>query len=315
MADQMFTRVEAVEPIKPKDSSLESLSNEQLLSEINNIQNGDTVNPEPINVVPPVTQGQEQVVPTPVVAVSGQVEENKQQTQVIPTPENSQPGKDKTTFEQLASKKGMKSPDDLANSYSNLEKQFSKTAQELAKIKQTTTVPNVVEPVVPVQPVQPQTPIQYDNQQIIEALNTDAVGVIAQIVKKIVEPYEQERYQNKLKSKISNLCSNPETADFGTEEIHNQIVEIIKARPQYGDNLADNIEDLYYMAKGRIGKNQITSAVELGKEIANQQIQGKHSAIVEGASKPIGSEPFNVETADLESLKKLVEIQLKQGGW
>lgn len=311
--EETLTRAEAVTPVIPTNNSLDSLSNEQLVSEINKLQgNTETVNSQPITIVPPATQGQEQVVTTPVSkpAEPGQVDTQ----QKVPTPEVTEPGKDKATFEQLASKKGMKSPDDLANSYVNLERQYSKTAQELAKMKQTGVVQQPVTNAEPVAPVQPQ-PVQYDNQQVIEALNSDAVGVIAQIVKEVIKPFEQERYQNKLKSKIVNLCSNPETADFGTEEIHNQIVDIIKTRPQYGENLADNIEDLYYMAKGRIGKNQITSAVELGKELANQQIQGKHQAIVEGASKPTGSEPFNIETADLESLRKLVESQLAKGSW
>jgi hypothetical protein len=251
------------------------------------------------NGTPQVT-GQENQTQTP--PNGGQVK--PVEPQAVGSAVEAQTATEKAAFADLATKKGFKSPDDLAKSYVELEKAFSKKSAENSNLQkaqtppvQQETTPNKNEPAVP------------DNSEILRAINEDAIGTIAAIAKAASEPEIQEirnlRNETKLKNTVSALCTNPETADFQMPEIQAEIQNIIQSKPEMKKNLSDNLVDIYFLAKGRLSGKLGNAAFENGKRIGQQQNDYKNNAIVENAGNVPGNNniAFDSRTATNDQLE------------
>ena len=164
----------------------------------------------------------------------------------------------RTTFDELAAKKGFKSADDLAEAYSNLESLNTRVEMgfsELAKLKNN---PQPQEETVP--PVgEVETPEQ-------------ALRVVENVVKRFTKPLQD-------KLDLQDLFLRYPDA----KEVASLMADIVKRNP------AVDWDTAYFAAKSKSSITLSQKAKEEGKQLAYQEIYKKQAASV-GTTKPTQSE-------------------------
>jgi hypothetical protein len=199
---------------------------------------------------------------------------------------------DKVTFEELQKKTGVKTPDDLAKNYRELQKELTKKAQELANLKKNA------------QQGQPQEKeISQDELLAKRIQEVGTVQALKELNESINKPIYEQIKQETLRNKIHELQNKPETAEFNLPEVQEEIRKIVTERPhQFTDGegmiFPDALEDLYWMAKGRVGL--INAGIKPKSEVPKP-------APVEGKSKPsTGQIKVNPQTMPLKDLEALI---------
>lgn len=206
---------------------------------------------------------------------------------------------EQVTFEDLQQKTGIPNPDALAQSYDQLVRKMHSQAQELSRLRSQ-------EAVQPQQfPQQPEQPPQDLNAWLMEgAEKGDLAARIIALNQAMNKPLMENQEEVRFKQEIVRLSSSPSTAEFNLPDVQAEIQKIIQEKPQKYINTAtgkiktDELEDLYYLAKGRLNR----PAVNMGA--VQKQNQGVGSVIVEGRSKPMPHKPFNpvgASSAELEA--------------
>jgi hypothetical protein len=241
---------------------------------------------------------------TPIVPVQvgqvPQVEETKQvdAPPVVETPVV--PGS--PTFAELQAKKGFTSPDALAKSYTALEKEFQKMKQAEAAAR-----------VAPVQPQSiPTNPSNGESNFLNELLEKPEQTIANAFLKlnSIVNAEQVDKINSlQRKLKFEEMAANPETADFSDPEIQAQMQEEFKSHPQWMADVNTNLEDAYYVARGKVKAKAETRAFEQGKIAGEQSIQAKKGAMVEGSSAVgkapvVDTNPMTMPLTDLEQMLK-----------
>ncbi len=178
-----------------------------------------------------------------------------------------------TTFDELAAKKGFKSPEDLAKAYMNLEAQNTKVTMSLADLAKSRD--------------DAQTHIANESSQNVRVeTQDDAMKVVENIVRKATRPLEDKLALQDL------LLRNPDVKDYASE-----MAKVVK------DNPGVTWETAYKAAK--FDALQRTS-VEKGRQEAYQTMQQKQSVNVAPAR------PKASNQQSLENLVKDRSIPFKE---
>lgn len=257
------------------------------------------------NVQTPSNPGTPTSTETPAVPVQvGQVpkvEEAKQagDPQAVETPASLDPKG--ATFAELQVKKGFKSPDDIARSYAALEKEFQKMKQAEAASSRVTTMPQ------PIPTNSPNGESNFLNELLEKPEQTIANAFIK--LNSIVNAEQVDKINSlQRKLKFEEMASNPETADFVDPDIQAQMQEEFKARPAWLGNVNENIEDAYYIARGKVKSKAEMRAFEQGKVAGEQSLQARKGATVEGSSAvtPVVVADTNPLTMPLNDLEQML---------
>lgn len=259
------------------------------------------VKPESMNLedlkahIDTVATQQQEVVPLEKVISPEPQEPAKEQTTPESAPEQGKAVvEDKTvTFEELQKQSGIKSPDALAKSYQELRKTLTQQAQELAKLKKQETKPDV--------------PLSSQDEILAKRIQeVGTVQALKELNEAINKPVYERMKEDNLRAKIQEMQSKPETAEFNLPEIQREIHKIVSERPQqFADNegmiYPEALEDLFYMAKGRVGliKAGIKPQTERQVVVPIESRTKSHSV----------QTPVNPLTMPLEKLREIIEAQ------
>jgi hypothetical protein len=267
-------------------------------------------------VIEPPKQEQAQVKETPSTVQEGQVKEEPASEQKVadvvkePTAQVEQPTeKTGTTFDELQKKQGFKSPDALANSYSDLMKKFHEKNQPAQE---------AVRPPVQV-PVAPQGNYEDFNTKIREDMERDPVNTMSAIARMVnqgqngqmqsmIDELRQGQAQATFRNEVNRLHSSPNTAKIDDPVVEAKMKEIMESRPeQFGtwDSMGRNFESCYWEACGRIAeKDRQEKAVNVSVP--------KIEPVVEGANQPITKTVFNPMTASDADFDRVLKEAWKQ---
>ena len=254
------------------------------------------------------TQSGQQEIPQMKPRINGQVSDGTsvntqgQPPEAQPQVQN-EPGVATTTFEQLQQKSGVKSPDDLATNFINLQREFSRKSQELAQARRTETV----QP----QPVAQPQPIVNDkermNQAFVTDLAQDPLGTIAAVVSQLnqrdFKPFVEQQKDTALKNELIRLSSSPTTASFNLPEVQAEIKNVLTERPEYLSDLAGNMDILYTLAMGKLARN----GVALSTQSPNRVVQNPAAGFMEGRNVPTQPQPNDPKTMPLDDLAKMIK--------
>jgi len=217
----------------------------------------------------------------------------------VPTnddPGTSQPGSNAphdqsqggTTFEELAQKKGFQSPDDMAKSYANLEREFHGNrggSQTEPNSGQPNPQPTMNQPTQQAAPApQPAAPAQPQRQQGESQAQYD------ERLRRIETRFELQDLQGKY-------------SDVG--EYSQEILEKVKATPGM------QLEDAYWAAKGRRAEQEAhQQGFQEGQQQATQTAEAKMRAATQmpGARTEQGASVSD-KIKDANSLTELQEIE------
>ena len=274
---------------KTPDNPADDLTDEQLEQQIKEEQ-GKLVSDQTEQVIQPLPEPQKAQVEEPKEKVpSGTVQEGETKK----TEQEKKQGE--VSFEELQEKKGLQSVDELAKSYVELEKSFHKKSQELADLKKKEQfhTPAVTDSYYG------ETPEESANRLFREKWDRNPIGTLIDVQNIILKPVRDTTRQIELRNEIVRLSSSPQTADFNLPEVQQEIKKIVEENPdKYSENLIDNLEDLYWISKGRLGtRSQGTS----------QERVTPRTPPVEGTSKPVPEEPFNQWTASEDELLSTIK--------
>lgn len=210
-------------------------------------------------------------------------------------------------LQELLKKKGMKSPNELAKVYLDLEKQMHKQAGELAKIGRQGVTPPGTEGQPAQIPVEPQQGLQdADKEVFFRALQENPYATLKALNNVFNQDILKQQNEQALHSTVVDLSTNPNTAEFNLPEVQEEMKVVITERPDLAKNLKENLPDIFDKAVSRMyraGKLS-TKAVEAGKQIAEQNLAQRQAAVVEGAgvkppSSPQPTSPENMSKEDL----------------
>ena len=268
---------------KTPDNPADNLTDEQLEQQIKEEQ-GKLVSDQTEQEIQPPKEAQ---VEKPKEVPSTTVQEGKT--------DKEQEKEQKGVFEELKEKKGLQSVDELAKSYVELEKGFTRKSQELADLKKKEQfhTPAVTDSYYG------ETPEESANRLFREKWDRNPIGTLIDVQNIILKPVRDTTRQIELRNEIVRLSSSPQTADFNLPEVQQEIKKIVEENPdKYSENLIDNLEDLYWISKGRLGtRSQGTS----------QERVTPRTPPVEGTSKPVPEEPFNQWTASEDELLSTIK--------
>lgn len=292
-------------PTPAKPNPAENMTDDQLLAAIQQAQGGP-VNTE-LNVAPASTE--QPGTPSLPAGTESQATPPAPATEQPPAPsvptdapatQAVEPGTEKpATFEQIAEKKHIQSPDELASMYANLEREFHKKNQELSTLRKQ----EAPQPVAPTQP----SPADI-NEWVRQNFASDPVGTLYAVNQMMMKPVMETQRDIEFRNELTRLSSSPKTADFNLKPVQDEIQKVIQERPQKyldpvsGKVKASELEDLYYIARGRIGTPS---------NVARPVSQPVNKVVpAEGASKPAPIKQFDPLTAPLDELRaKINEIE------
>lgn len=189
--------------------------------------------------------------------------------------------KAEVTFEELAKKKGYKSPDDLAKSYSNLEKRATKAEQGLSGL-------NKVEDA-----------LRGDGGNVGET-NVEASSPDENVLNDPTVKEFEERLTKKAKLEAKQEILDELAPDIASTRVmkatqqypdlpqySDQIVDVFKKYPALRDSIG-GLVDAYKIAKGTSASQEISDAKEKGKAEAYQNQEVKQASRPETAAKASG---------------------------
>lgn len=200
-----------------------------------------------------------------------------------------------------------KSPEDLANSYSNLERMNTQTRQELAQAQEIAQQAQAaVEQMKQqlqsvVNPQQPQLSQEQLNEQFMNKFYENPTATIQEMLKSIIEPQIQpiqqqiqvQQQQQVWNQAVSNFAQK--TPDF--DQWKGQMGQVLDANPHLADlaRVPNGLEIAYSMAKGQnyqdpstILQNQdfVKQNILGNQDIKNQIIQEYLQGLQQGSQAP-----------------------------
>lgn len=207
------------------------------------------------------------------------------------------------TFETLKQKIGIPNPDALAKSYDNLVKKMTQQGQELSMLRGRET--NQQQSM----PKQLQQEEQDLNQWVAEGYEKgDLAARIVALTQAVNKPLIENQEEANFRQEIVRLSSSPNTAEFNLPEVQTEIQKIIQEKPYKYINHAtgkiktNELEDLFYIAKGRLNKSVNNAQPDRTSNIAN-------NVAVEGRSTTVPPKSFNrvgASAAELEAYIKSI---------
>lgn len=236
-------------------------------------------------------------VPTPEPEIETQQAPVEQQ--VMSQPETviveTKPVEEKTveqkTLEQVMKQKHLKSPEELAKIYIDLEKEFHKRAQvaSMQKQEQVLTQPFAEQ-------LSPEEAFRRD-------FDRDPIGTIAQVSAILNRPLKEQQDNLQLEKVIIRLSNSPDTMDFNMPEIQEEIKTILDSKPYLRADLTSNLEDVYHIAESRVRKRNKSTGTATGQTVISIN---KSAAVVETGSMPkrIVSEPLNVWSSPIDKIEQ-----------
>lgn len=290
---------------KPGENPSANLSDADLMAQIQAEQKAiaDKLNaPEPVAeppkpIAPVVAEPTGQAAVAPV-----------QQAQAVPVPAPvPNPPAPALTAQELMDKKGYTSVDQLAQSYANLEREFTRKRQEEARAMRQ-------QPIAPQMPIAPVDGVNDPRQVVLDAINNDplnAIGYIAEqrVQAKLAELEAQTREQ-KLHNTVTRLASDPVSQDFNSPAMQSEILKVFHGKPEWQGKVPEYLEDAYYIAKGRMSTTAQMNAFQAGKDNGAQVAAMKQQAVVEGAGRaPAPQKPSSPTTMPINDLRAAIEAE------
>jgi len=222
-----------------------------------------------------------------------------QQAQAVPTPVA-------TTAQELMDKKGYTTVDQLAKSYTELEREFTRKRQEDARAMRQQM------PVAPQAPVMPTGDAYNPNEVVMQALNNDAYNTIGAIAEQRVQAklavLESQAKEQRLHNTVTRLASDPMSQDFNNPTMQAEIMKVFQGKPEWQGRVPEYLEDAYYIAKGRMSSTAQMNAFQAGKTDGAQVAAMKQGAVVEGAGRaPAQIKPSTPTTMSLDDLRAAIE--------
>ncbi|AZV56074.1 hypothetical protein [Clostridium sp. AWRP] len=202
-----------------------------------------------------------------------------------------------------------KSPEELANSYTNLEKMNTQTRQELAQAQQAAQAAEMaveqmkqqMQGIVNPQQTQPQLTPEQQNEAFMNKFYENPTGTIQEMLKTIVEPQIQP-IQQQMQAQQQQQAWNQAVGDFAqkTPDFDNwkgQMGQVLDANPNLADlaRIPNGLEIAYNMAKGQnyqdpssMLQNQdfVKQNILSNQDIKNQIIQEYLQGIQQGEKAP-----------------------------
>lgn len=229
---------------------------------------------------------------------------------VVPPAEQQTPqAQNQITLAELEKKKGRKlSPDEVAQMYANLEKEFHKRAEAVALERR----------VVNVRPQEAPNEQQITpNDKFKEDFYADPLGTLTTVLSIFNKPLMDNQNKLQLDKEILRLSNSPNTVDFTEPEVQEEIKQVLNEKPYLQNDLVNNLEFVYDAARSRVLRKTGKSVVE--QQIIPQQQQvipsNRKAAVVETSGKRRPPEPFNAWTSPVEDVEKRIkEIQASLAG-
>lgn len=221
---------------------------------------------------------------------------------------------DYANIEDLMRKKGLKSIDDVYKLYSGLERKLHDQAQENSFLRQEVIRQQSAPTQQPQQqPSRPQMNNNDVNVWLSEGIKFDENGVfVGDLASRILalnhisnRPLIINQQDSNFRSELTRLSSSPKTADFNLPEVQDEMQKVIQERSQdyldpfTGKLKAEKLEDVYYLARGRLG-NINTAAHQQQPQISKPQ------APVEGKNKFRPAQTFDFNKATAKELEEYI---------